>query len=292
MKPQLVTPQLSILAEGPLWDHRNQCIWWVDILGEKIQSYYPDTDQYKSYTVGQKPGTLVLKGSSELVVAMEQGIFSFDPTGDGSFTFITDPESHLPGNRFNDGKCDPQGRLWAGSMHTAETEVTGTLFKIEADGQYSPHAFNLGCSNGMAWTADSRTMYYIDSPTREVVTYDFDPEAGTLSNKRTAVTIPDGWGYPDGMTIDTEGMIWVALWDGWKVVRFSPVTGEALLEIPVPVAQVTSCAFGGPDFQDLYITTANKYLSAEELAKQPLAGGLFVVKEVGFEGRPEQSFGT
>ena len=144
-------------------------------------------------------------------------------------------------------------------------------------------------SNGLAWSADSRTLYYIDSPTRRVDAFDFDPEEGGLSNRRTAVALQDGWGYPDGMAIDAEDKLWVALWEGWGVARFDPGSGELLARIEVPVARVTSCCFGGPGYQDLYITTASRDMEAEEWKRQPEAGGLFVARP-GVPGLPAARF--
>jgi len=280
-----VTDTISLLGEGPVWDEKQQRILWLDILNGRIHSYSPLTDTYHSHETGQYIGAAVLSESDTLIAAMQNGFYEIDEkTGDQRF--LTDPEAHLPENRFNDGKCDPSGRFWAGTMHIPETAVTGNLYLLDHDGTVTRKLTEIGCSNGLAWNAAQDTMYYIDSPTRQVFAFDYDSESAEISNRRVIITIPEGGGSPDGMTIDAEDQLWVALWGGWKIVRVNPESGEITAQIDLPAARITSAAFGGPDFTDLYITSARVGLSEEEIADQPLAGSLFVVENVGVRGVP------
>src|SRR5690606_19311707 len=196
---------------------------------------------------------------------------------------IGDPEKGLPDNRFNDGKCDSRGRFWAGSLHE-EGGNEAALYMLDGSGSIAKKIDQVSCSNGLAWSLDDRTFYYIDTPTRQVVAYDFEIATGELSNRRVVINVDPSDGLPDGMTIDAEGMLWVALWGGWKVIRWNPHTKEKLLEIKLPVSQVTSCTFGGKNLKDLYITSAKIGLTPNELAVQPHAGALFVVEDIEVPG--------
>jgi sugar lactone lactonase YvrE len=186
------------------------------------------------------------------------------------------PESHPPSNRFNDGKCDPTGRFLAGTMAIDETPGSGSLYSLDQNLRVKQLLGGLSISNGMGWSPDYSTMYFIDSPTKQVVAFDYELNTGNISNRRVVVTIPEG--YPDGMTTDQEGMIWVALWAGFKVTRWNPRTGKLLQSISVPAPNVTSCTFGGSNMNELYITTARKDMDTAALDKYPKAGGVFRLK--------------
>lgn len=280
-----VTNQISLLGEGPVWDERKNRIIWLDILAGKIHQYYPQTAEYRSIATGQYVGAVTLTENDKLLGALHHGFYEIDEKT-GNKNFLVDPEVHLPDNRFNDGKCDPNGRFWAGTMHIPETEVTGNLYVLENDGTVSHKISDIGCSNGLAWNSTGDTLYYIDSPTRQVVAYDYSLETAEITNRRVVITISEGGGFPDGMTIDAEDQLWVALWDGWKLIRVNPATGEVTDQIDLPVARITSAVFGGPDYGDLYITSAKVGLDDTQLKDQPLAGSLFVVENVGVKGRP------
>ncbi|MEC3878456.1 SMP-30/gluconolactonase/LRE family protein [Parapedobacter sp. 10938] len=272
------------LGEGPVWDKDQNRLLWVDILRGTVHEWYPGDRRHVSKEFPIKIGAIALTEDGGLVAATRNGFAMLD-LQDQSIAPLTDPESKLPNNRFNDGKCDPVGRFWAGTMDEVTGERgAGSLYMLDESGQALTKISNVSCSNGLAWSADQKTMYYIDTPTREVVAFDFDSEAGEISNKRVVFDVPQADGLPDGMTIDAEGMLWVALWGGWKIARWNPKTGEKLTEINLPVSQVTSCAFGGSNLNDLYITSAKVGLSAESLASQPLAGALFVVKNMDVGG--------
>jgi sugar lactone lactonase YvrE len=234
-------------------------------------------------------GTVVPRKSGGMALAMEKG-FYFLNDDNGETTLITNPESNIPENRFNDGKCDPAGRFWAGTMSMNGERATGSLYCLNTDLSVTKKLEGVSISNGIVWSPEKDEMYYIDTPTREIWAFDYDMSTAVISNKRVIATIPEDEGFPDGMTIDSEGMIWVAHWEGWKVSRWNPGTGTKLGEVELPAARVTSCAFGGEKLDDLYITTARTGLKEEEINNQPHAGGLFYVK-TGVKGLPAYQFG-
>ena len=278
-----------ILGEGPVWDVKNQRILWVDIAQGDIHQLHPDTGGHHVYKTGQTTGALVLKESGTLLTAMEHGFFEINLETQTQ-SHISDPEQHLPDNRFNDGKCDPAGRFWAGTMSVKDEPGAGTLYCLEKDLSVSVKVRGVGCSNGLAWSPDQRKFYYIDSLAQNVVAYDYDSITSAISNARIILEIPRQTGIPDGMTIDSEGMLWIAIWGGSKIIRVNPATGTILHEIYLPVTQVTSCTFGGKNLRDLYITTAHIGLTATELQDQPLAGTLLVCRNTAFEGLPPNLF--
>jgi sugar lactone lactonase YvrE len=202
---------------------------------------------------------------------------------------VTDPEQDLPGNRFNDGKCDPAGRFWAGTLALDGTPKVASLYRIDADLSVHKMLGEVSCSNGIVWTLDGQTMYYIDTFLRRVDAFDYEYQTGEISGRRVAFEIPSEMGFPDGSTLDSEGMLWVALWQGGAVSRWNPETGELLQVVKVPAPNVTSCAFGGPNLDRLYITTARNGMSDQALAEHPLAGGVFFA-DVSATGLPAFAF--
>ena len=272
IKAECVFAGGAVLAEGPVWDDQAQLLYWVDIERGKICRFDPVLQSNQEWLLGTKVGFAVLTESGDMLAGTQKGLVRFS-TETGRCAQYANPELNLPNNRFNDGKCDPQGRLWAGTMSVMETEAAGSLYRVDADGNVNRCLTSVTISNGLAWSADR--MYYIDSPTRRVDAFDFDAQNGAISNRRTAVALANGLGFPDGMTMDAEGKIWVALWEGWGAGRFDPTTGEMLAKVEVPVACVTSCCFGGPDWEVLYLTTASRDLKEDEREKQPTAGGIF-----------------
>jgi sugar lactone lactonase YvrE len=267
----------ALLGEGPVWDSRTQRLYWVDIEGYKVHCHDPATRAHRAIDVGQYVGSAAVRTAGGLVLALKSGFAILDLETE-KITPIADAESHLPGNRFNDGKCDPAGRFWAGTLHLDEEhgEGKGNLYCLHADHNVQLKVPGVWISNGLAWTRDEKTMYYIDTPKQCVVAYDYDKATGAIANPRTVIKV-DGseMGYPDGMAIDEEDMLWIAHWDGGHVCRWNPQTGAELAEIKVPVTRPTSCVFGGENFETLYITSARTRLSAEKLARQPLAGSVF-----------------
>lgn len=278
----------AVLAEGPVWDQDTQRLYWIDIERGRLCRFDPASKSNQEWNLGMRVGFAVQTTQGDMLAGTQEGLIRFS-CETGESTPYANPEPDLPNNRFNDGKCDLQGRLWAGTMSVIETETQGTLYRVTGPDAVKAQHGPVTISNGLAWTADASTMYYIDSPTRRVDAFDFKAETGEISQQRTAVALPEGIGYPDGMTIDAEDKIWVALWAGWGVGRFDPTTGEMLAKVEVPVECVTSCCFGGPDMTDLYITTASRDLKEEDRPKQPDAGGIFVARP-GVKGTPSIRF--
>ena len=287
-KARCVFDGKATLGEGPGWDEQRQALVWVDIEQGKICRFYPGQQRNVCWSAGQREGFVVQTQTDALLAGGQQGLFLLDPSS-GQLQKLEHPEAHLPDNRFNDAKCDPQGRLWAGTMSCLETAGVGHLYCMDLEGKVSAQLDGITISNGLAWSQDQRTMYYIDTPTRRIDALDFDSETGSISQRRSAFEIPDGMGYPDGMTIDAQGRLWVALWAGWGVGCWDPTSGELLGKVELPVECVTSCCFGGPDYQTLYITTASRDLDKEGWVQQPLAGGLFAA-EVGVGGGASQVY--
>jgi len=279
----------ALLGEGPVWDARKQVLYWVDIMGYQVHVFNPAASQDRAIDVGQPVGTVVPRRSGGVMLALRDGFTALDLES-GKLTMIVDPEAHLPKNRFNDGKCDPAGRFWAGTMRIAEDQKgAGSLYRLDPNLSVHKMWGDITVANGIAWSHDAKTMYYIDSPTRMVVAFDYNVETGAIANPKPVVSTPDVPGVPDGMTIDAEGMLWVAYWGGWRVVRWNPHTGEALDVIELPVERVTAPWFGGPHLDELYITSARIGLSDEALAQQPHAGSIFVARP-GVTGLPAFEF--
>lgn len=290
LQAELALDVKAALGEGPSWDERHGCLYWVNIEGRTLNTY--DVSGQKavtSVTVPSRIGAVVPRKSGGTVVVLEDGFYSCDPAN-GELIFLGNPDGRKPNTRFNDGKCDAAGRFWAGTMSLDGTPEQGALYCLEPDLTIRTVLENVSCSNGLAWSPDNRTMYYIDSPTKKVMGYDYDLATGAIGNPRVIVEITEPGAVPDGMTCDEEGMIWVALWGGYGIRRWNPVTGELLLKVDVAAAQSSSCSFAGPDLDELYITSARTGISEAHLADQPLAGGLFVYKSE-VKGLPTYAFG-
>lgn len=281
---ELVLDAKAQLGEGAIWHSQKQVLYWVDIDGGFVHIYDPVTNRDRSVSTGQPVGTVVPRASGGVMVALRDGFAALN-LETGALTPITDPESHLPDNRFNDGKCDPAGRFWAGTMGKAG----GSVYRLDPDLTVRKMFGGVRTSNGIAWSLGQKTMYYIDTPTQEVAAFDYDYATGEIGNRRVAVKVPVENGHPDGSTLDAEGHLWVAHWDGWNVTCYDPARGVGLRTIKLPASRITSCAFGGPDLSTLYITSARVGLDEAALAAQPLAGGLFKV-DAGVRGIPAPEF--
>lgn len=265
----------SELGEGPVWDEESGRLIWVDILAGLIHRFDPGTGADETTEVGQPVGAVASRANDGLVLAMRDGFGVL--TGGGDIEMIAATESENVGNRMNDGKCDRAGRFWAGTMAFDQSPGAGALYRLDRDRSVETMFTGVSISNGLCWSADDRLMYYIDSPTQRVDVFDFDIASGTLVNRRGLIGIPAADGLPDGMTIDEEGYLWVAMYGKGAVRRYSP-SGEFDRMIELPASQITSCTFGGDDFGDLYITSAAQELSQQELASQPHAGALFACR--------------
>ena len=262
----------AVLGEGPVWVRRESALFWVDIKGLKI--FRLDVrGKLTEWPTPMRVGSLAPRKSGGFIGGTEDGIAAIDSEA-GRFDILFNPEEDRPGNRFNDGKLDRQGRFWAGTMDDGEREDSGTLYRIDDD--LSWHAMDGGyrVTNGPAFSPDGKIMYHNDSARQ--LTYVFDLADGQPGERRIFLQFKAGEGYPDGMTVDSEGCLWIALWDGWCVRRYSP-GGEWLETLKMPVARPTSCAFGGLDLNQLYITSASVGLDQAAREMQPNAGGLFMV---------------
>jgi len=232
-------------------------------------------------------GAAALTAAGDLVLAVRDGFARLD-LDSGKVRAIADVEADLPDQRMNDGKCDPAGRFWAGTMALDKRPGAGALYRLDPDGRVHRILDGVSISNGLDWSDDGRLMYYVDTPTRSIDVFDFDVASGAIANRRALARVERGDGWPDGLTLDADGYIWVALWAGAAVRRYAP-DGTLDRVVAVPTTYPTSCAFGGPDLQDLYVTTAATALTPEERLREPLAGGLFRCRP-GVQGRPPHRF--
>ena len=282
---QCVAEVHAVLGEGPIWVEAERALYWVDIKGRKIFRLNGPGD-CTEWSTPVRVGSLAPRAGGGFVAGTDEGICAIELCSD-RFDKIADPEADLPDNRFNDGKVDRHGRFWAGSMDDTEKEATGTLYRLDQ---------GLGCTavdrgykvtNGPAFSPSGGVMYHNDSARQVTYAFDLDGE-GNATNRREFARYGAGDGYPDGMTVDSEGCLWIAFWDGWCVRRYSPA-GECLGKIDVPVARPTSCAFGGKHLDELYITSATIGLDADAIAVQPHAGGLFMTVP-GVRGLAERPF--
>tara|TARA_B100001123_G_scaffold132320_1_gene153487 strand:- start:5364 stop:6236 length:873 start_codon:yes stop_codon:yes gene_type:complete len=274
MELEVVWEAGATLGEGPIW-FDNQ-LFWIDIELGHLHIYHPADDGKETFKLPWKIGTVVPRKSGGLVLGTEKGFVLFDPKSEKVIPLPNPPHETMAG-RFNDGKCDPQGRFWAGTKASQDGVATGHLYRLDPDFQCTVIQEGIGCSNGLAWTADQSTFCYIDSFKNRIEAYDFDPDSGSIENQRIIKDTPEGHEPPvfDGMTIDSEDRLWVARWGGWSIQCIDPSTGEVLEQVEVPVRKTTACWFGGPDLSDLYITCASIDESEKQLKKQPLAGSLF-----------------
>ena len=277
-----------ILGEGPIWHDGH--LYSVDILGHKVLIYDPADQREQVIETDGMVGTVVPDANGKVVAATMDRVERID-AATGERETLCEIEADNPGTRLNDGKCDPRGRLWVGTLDLPEEAPNGSLYRVDADHSVTRVYGGVTVSNGLVWSADRRTMYYIDSPRRCVMAFAYDDDSGALSGERVALDFETLGvrGYPDGMTIDAEGRLWVCRWAGWGITCFDPVAETVVTELDLPVANVTACAFGGDDLGDLYVTTARKGLSDEEKEAQPLAGRTFVLRP-GATGVPASVF--
>ncbi|HSJ42624.1 MAG TPA: SMP-30/gluconolactonase/LRE family protein [Xanthobacteraceae bacterium] len=270
---QCVADVHAVLGEGPVWVAREAALYWVDINALKIFRL-GDDGPVREWATPFRVGSLAPRTSGGFIAGTDQGIAEIDLDA-GKFEIVLKPEENLPGNRFHDGKVDRRGRFWAGTMDDAERRASGTLYVVEPGLTLSAVDRGYHVTNGPAFSPLGDTMYHSDSARQ--ITYAFDIDAdGKPANRRTFLQFGAGDGYPDGMTVDSEGCLWIAFWDGWCIRRYSPA-GDWLETIKMPVQRPTSCAFGGPDFDRLYVTSARRDLDEAALEMQPNAGGLFLL---------------
>jgi sugar lactone lactonase YvrE len=285
---ELVLDIRAELGEGPLWDDRRERLLFVDIMRGHIHEFDPVSGKDRVVELGRPVGCVALSEGGDWIAGTSDGFYRVDPKT-GRTTLIASVEADVPSNRMNDGYVDARGRLWAGTMDLAGVRERGSLYRLDPDGSVKRVLTRVSISNGLDWSPDGRIFYFTDLALSRIDQFDFEPNLGTISNRRLFVEFPLDFGYPDGLIVDAEGFIWVALWEGGSLHRYAP-DGRLDRIIPVPASQTTKCAFGGPDLTDLYITTAWVGLDATALAAQPLSGGLFKVRP-GVRGRRANRFG-
>jgi sugar lactone lactonase YvrE len=273
------------LGEGVLWHPVRQSLFWVDILGRTVFETRLDGDATRQLGLEQFVGALVPTADGGLVAALHRGIHRLDPET-GATGLLATPADHDPELlRFNDAKCDPQGRLWGGTIAFADTPGTAKLYRVDPDRSVRVMRTGVTVSNGLAWSADGRTLYYIDSPTRCVQAFDFDGDTGAITRHRIALDLTSTPGFPDGCTIDTEGRLWIAHWDGARVTCWDPVKARLVDTLHVPVARPSSCTFGGPKLDTLFISSAADATTPAAAEGAPRGGYVFCA-DPGAQGRP------
>lgn len=269
----------AVNAEGSMWIPKSQELYWIDIEKGIFNILNPVNKHNRAYPLGQRVGTFVPEKAGGVLVALQDGIYHLD-FKTSKLSFVTKADYDPKISRFNDGKCDPAGRFWVGSMSLNGKKKAAALYCYDSKGKLNKMLDTVSLSNGIVWTADKKTMYFIDTPTMCVQEFDYDNSTGKIKFKRIAVRITGAFsaGHPDGMAIDSKGMLWIAQWDGSCVKCFNPHSGKVLMKIHVPAPRVSSCTFGGKNMDILYITTASQGLTKEELKKYPHSGSIFWVK--------------
>ena len=275
------------LGEAPVWDDRRQRLVFVDIMRGHVHEFDPATGGHHVLDVGQPVGSVALAEAGDWIVAAQDGFYRLDPDR-GTLTLIAHVEADLAGNRMNDGAVDAAGRFWAGTMEIIGTREKGCLYRLDPDGTVHCMLAPVSTSNGIDWSPDGQIMYYVDTPLSRIDAFNFAPHTGEISYRRTFVNVPPSSGYPDGLVVDADGFIWLALWQGGAVHRYAP-NGRLNRVVNLPVSLVTKCTFGGPDLDELYITTARIGLDEASQGRELPAGGVFRMRP-GVRGRPANRF--
>lgn len=276
------------LGECPIWHEAEQALYWVDIEGYRVHCFEPETNDHQLIKLDFPMTAFGLRASGGWVTAAKNGLAFWDPAG-GEYEFIADPVADRPQVRFNDAVVSRDGRFWIGTLREDDFYAPDSaLYRLEPNGSLQEVATGFATSNGIGFSPDGKTLYFVDMFNRNILAYDHDPVGGELANRRIFASVPEADGYPDGLTIDSEGFVWNAHWGGWKVTRYDP-TGQIERQIRFPAQNITRCAFGGPDLTMLYVTSAKFMLEETERENQPLAGDLFRV-ETGVRGLIEPRF--
>jgi sugar lactone lactonase YvrE len=284
----------NMLGEGPIWHPEENALYWCDNLKSSVWRYEPGSGDIREWDMPEEVGSLVFRANRALGAQHDWGICAAMKSGfafvqlepEVAIHYIADPEPEHPNNRLNDGKCDRLGRYWCGSMDPNLSEATASLFRLDPDG--SCHVMDTGfiVANGMAWSPDDRTMYFADSRSETVYAYDFDLESGSIANRRTFISTRDIDARVDGATVDRDGNYWCAHIHGGCIACYAP-DGELLRTVELPVRHPTMCTFGGPDLDIMYVTSCTRFLEPGEAPRQPLAGALFAIHELGARGLVE-----
>jgi sugar lactone lactonase YvrE len=268
MRVELLYDIRATLGEGPVWDARTQTLYWIDILHKRV---YANADVLLE--LDETVGCLAPRKSGGIVFTKRFSFWTFE-TDSSQLTPLATLIMEPAHNRFNDGKCDPRGRFLAGTMDMGETDPNGSLYSFDGK-TISKLLGKVTISNGMTWSPDYKTFYHIDTPARTIRAFDYDLETGTITSPREAVSIPEPFGWPDGMTSDLQGNLWVAMWGGAQITKWNPDTGQLLERIPLPAKNVSSCVFGGTGGNDLFVTSARVGLDEAALSEYPLTGAVF-----------------
>ena len=273
------------LGECPLWDERERVLWWVDSRWPAVKRLDPESGAVMMQVLPEVVGSIAFRSRGGLIAATKSGIHFMDAAS-GALERRAHPEAHLPDNRFNDGRCDPAGRFWAGTMSDVKRDPVGSLYRFDADLACTKLRNAVIIPNSLAFSPDGRTMYFADTNRHTIWAFDYEPASGAATRER--VFADTGNGRPDGSCVDADGCLWNAEYGGWRVVRYTPA-GEVDRWIEVPVSNPTCCCFGGDDLGTLYVTTATQRLGPEDLAQQPLAGSVLALRP-GPKGLPESRF--
>lgn len=288
VKVDCITESRALLGEGPTWSPRDGMLYWVDILTPSIHCFDAIQGTDTEVKLGSMVSVAIPKATGGLLVATPTGLMTFNESTK-TLAQLCHPEADRPSNRYNDGKCDRMGRLWIGTLDMGTAANRGNLFRVDPDGSWRKMDSGFTVANGLGWSPDNKHMYFTDSFRRTVYVYDFDLRLGTVSNRRSLITLAPTDGTPDGLTVDEKGFLWIAVWDAWRVSRYAP-SGEEVMRISMPVPRPTSCCFGGSNLDTLYVTSASVRLNEEALAAAPLSGSLFAIKLAGVRGLPDTSF--
>jgi sugar lactone lactonase YvrE len=277
------------LGEGPLWHQGRKSFFWVDIEGKSIFEYNWQTQEVNRWLLDHRVSLLIEEKKDVLILALQGGIARLN-LNTAEIDWLTGIEQEIPANRTNDGACDSAGRLWVGTMDLDCKEGAGSLYCIDK-AIVTKKIDQLSIPNGIVWSHNDEYLYHIDSPSFKVISYLFDSSTGAIKKDKTIIAIPEEMGMPDGMTTDSEGMLWIAHWGGFGISLWNPANGKLLNRISVPAPNVTSCTFGGDHLDQLIITTARQHLSKEELNKYPGSGAVFIVQP-GVSGKAANKFGV
>jgi sugar lactone lactonase YvrE len=272
-----------------MWHAERKSFFWVDIDGKEFHEYKLQSGEVQTWQLYHRISLIVENKDGKLILGMENGLAAFDLQTE-TMEWLTDLENSILANRSNDGACDAAGRLWIGTMARDFTPHKGSLYCVDKNLSVTKKLESLTIPNGLVWSLDSKRMYFIDTPTQCVRSFLFDVETGDIQFEKVAIEIDKQNGSPDGMTIDEEGMLWIAQWNGFGVCRWNPLNGKLLDKIAVPVPQVSSCVFGGDDLNYLFITTARENMSDDELKKYPDSGNIFIA-QMNVKGVPASKFG-
>ena len=263
------------LGEGPVWDDRKDELLWVDVHQHHLH-FLATNGSRETHSFNQMISFALPCLDDSYIIGLQEGIFRYH-RNTKDLAEIHNPEVHLPSNRFNDGKCDPFGNVWAGTMSLDLQANQGSLYKMDQNLHITKQFGPVSISNGLAWNQELKRMYYVDSPSRTIYSWEYDESTESLDAPLNTFQTPKEMGFPDGMTIDQEGMLWIAHWDGGCVGRWHPELGQLITKVDIPAPRVTSCTFGAKEMTTLYVTTARVELSQEQLSQFPLSGSVFAI---------------